>query len=180
MHIVAVDIGNSSTKFALAVPNRLENDLDIIRVSNHEFDVTENLSCFLNFAGPITWSICSVNRTIESMVVDWVSTYRCDDSIFAISESDIPIPSDIQCRKSLGTDRLLASWFSTVLTPRLPIVVVDSGTAVTIDVVNEDGVFAGGFIFPGIEKSLKVLNESTDALPDLVAMQANSIADYSV
>ena len=45
-------------------------------------------------------------------------------------------------------------------------VVVDFGTAVTHDVVSEDGEYLGGVIFPGVEISLEALTERAAALPD--------------
>ena len=48
-----------------------------------------------------------------------------------------------------------------------PVIVIDSGTAVTIDYVDQDSVFQGGVIFPGSESNFRMLAEHTDALPDL-------------
>jgi type III pantothenate kinase len=45
------------------------------------------------------------------------------------------------------------------------IVVADFGTAVTIDIVDDRGVFLGGVICPGFEISARALNESTAQLP---------------
>ncbi|HEX8101888.1 MAG TPA: type III pantothenate kinase [Solirubrobacteraceae bacterium] len=46
-------------------------------------------------------------------------------------------------------------------------VVVDFGTAVTFDVVSEDGEYLGGIIFPGVEISLDALAERAAALPKI-------------
>ncbi len=46
-------------------------------------------------------------------------------------------------------------------------VVVDFGTAVTFDVVSEDGEYLGGIIFPGVEISLEALTERAAALPKI-------------
>ncbi len=46
-------------------------------------------------------------------------------------------------------------------------VVVDFGTAVTFDVVSEDGEYLGGIIFPGVEISLEALSERAAALPKI-------------
>jgi type III pantothenate kinase len=45
------------------------------------------------------------------------------------------------------------------------VVVADFGTAVTIDLVDENGVFLGGVICPGFEISAKSLKENTAQLP---------------
>jgi type III pantothenate kinase len=46
-------------------------------------------------------------------------------------------------------------------------VVVDFGTAVTFDVVSEEGEYLGGIIFPGVEISLEALSERAAALPKI-------------
>ena len=46
-----------------------------------------------------------------------------------------------------------------------PLIVVDSGTATTFDVVGADGAFEGGIISPGINLSQKALHEAASALP---------------
>jgi len=45
------------------------------------------------------------------------------------------------------------------------VVVADFGTAVTIDLVDDNGVFRGGVICPGFEISAKSLKDSTAQLP---------------
>jgi len=46
-----------------------------------------------------------------------------------------------------------------------PLIVVDSGTATTFDVVGEDGGFEGGVIAPGINLSMQALHDAAAKLP---------------
>lgn len=46
-----------------------------------------------------------------------------------------------------------------------PLIIVDSGTATTFDVVAEDGAFEGGAIAPGINLSMQALHEAAARLP---------------
>ncbi len=46
-----------------------------------------------------------------------------------------------------------------------PVVVVDFGTAVTFDIVNQKGNYIGGIIAPGLALMTKYLNEKTALLP---------------
>lgn len=48
---------------------------------------------------------------------------------------------------------------------RLPAIVVDFGTATTIDAISADGVYLGGAISPGLQISLQALFERTARLP---------------
>ncbi len=49
--------------------------------------------------------------------------------------------------------------------PGRPAVVIDVGTAVTVDLVSAAGAFLGGAILPGIAMSARALHEFTDLLP---------------
>lgn len=81
---------------------------------------------------------------------------------------DIPIP----VRHSLtddaaalvGQDRLLCAIGAFALTGQA-CVVVDLGTAMTVDFVDGQGVFHGGAIAPGLSMMLGSLHDRTDALP---------------
>ena len=69
----------------------------------------------------------------------------------------------------LGADRwasLVAAWRRSTADQLFPpaCIVVNAGTAVTIDALHVDGVFRGGLILPGIRLMLKALAENTSAL----------------
>lgn len=50
----------------------------------------------------------------------------------------------------LGVDRYCALLAARVRDPGQPVVLVDAGTAVTVDVLRDDGVHLGGYILPGL------------------------------
>ena len=57
---------------------------------------------------------------------------------------------------SLGSDRFFAMLGAMEHFPKKPLLVIDIGSAMTFDVINEDGYHQGGLIMPG----LKVLRKS--------------------
>ena len=66
----------------------------------------------------------------------------------------------------VGIDRLWTPWPPIACaTPGRPAVVVDVGSAITVDLVSADGAFLGGAILPGIGMSARALHEFTDLLP---------------
>ena len=68
--------------------------------------------------------------------------------------------------RRVGIDRLLnAIAVNELRDPQRPAVIVDSGTATTVDLVTADGAFAGGAILPGLALSAKALHEYTALLP---------------
>ena len=64
--------------------------------------------------------------------------------------------------RRLGCDRWLAMLGARALYPDQAVMVVDSGTALTLDVVGGDGVFQGGLICPGLNTMVRSMTESTD------------------
>ena len=56
-------------------------------------------------------------------------------------------------------------YYANILFKNTPVIIIDFGTATTVDVINSDGIYDGGIITPGIELSLKILSERTAKLP---------------
>jgi type III pantothenate kinase len=63
-----------------------------------------------------------------------------------------------------GADRLVNAIGAGMVYPG-PLVVIDSGTATTFDIVAADGAFEGGIIAPGINLSMQALHEAAAKLP---------------
>ena len=80
--------------------------------------------------------------------------------------SEIPLNADVDAPAKVGVDRLLTAFAAVRLfAPNRTAIVVDSGTATTIDLVTSDGVFRGGSILPGLRLSAYALHDYTARLP---------------
>jgi type III pantothenate kinase len=66
--------------------------------------------------------------------------------------------------EEVGADRLVNAIGAAYLY-KGPLIVIDSGTATTFDIIGEDGGFEGGIIAPGINLSMKALHEAAAKLP---------------
>ena len=77
---------------------------------------------------------------------------------------DLGIAVHIQKPSEAGADRLVNAIGAHITYPG-PLLIVDSGTATTFDVVGEDGAFEGGAIAPGINLSMQALHEAAARLP---------------
>ncbi len=167
MQLIAADIGNSSTKVAIdhaASDSRwcmesifrndeqLDFDMSALDVSNE----------------PAFWSVSSVNRTREKSLEMWINEHRPNDRFHLISPDDVGLKTDVESRTKLGRDRLIEAWMAVKLNDNAdPVIIIDAGTAVTVDYVDHNSVFQGGVIFPGADSNFRMLGEYTDALPDL-------------
>ncbi len=68
--------------------------------------------------------------------------------------------------KSVGGDRIVAA-VAAVAQFEGPIIIIDMGTATTLDVVDKGGSYIGGMILPGVKVSLNALVGNTAQLPQI-------------
>ncbi len=112
------------------------------------------------------WYAVSVHRQLELQFSTWLRTQRPQDEYILLRASSFPIEIDVRAPERVGTDRLAAAVAANDLrSPQRAAIVVDAGTAITVDVVTRDGVFRGGAILPGIQTAAAALAQATDALP---------------
>ena len=78
--------------------------------------------------------------------------------------AELGIPIRIQKPSEAGADRLVNA-IGGYLKYGGPLILIDSGTATTLDVVGEDGAFEGGVISPGINLSMQALHSAAARLP---------------
>lgn len=95
--------------------------------------------------------------------------------------SQFPIAIDVDVPERVGTDRLLNAIAANRLRqPTQGAIVVDSGTATTVDLISRTGAFCGGAILPGLLLSARALHEYTSVLPFVPMPQAGDPAPPSV
>lgn len=86
----------------------------------------------------------------------------------AVHYHHVPMPIQYQTPETLGIDRLLAAMGARVLFPEGPLLILDAGTCITVDLVTEALGFEGGTIHPGMALRLKAMHSFTGALPELL------------
>ena len=170
MNRIAVDIGNSAAKFLVGKKDwRLD-------YGDEQFDENfRKLRSTCSADEAVVWVVVSVNQNRCDQLKLLVEQTFPQDRFLVVSNEDVPLKSQVKNRELLGTDRLVAAFAASHRhAPPVPVIVIDAGTAVTIDVVTIDQigqpVFAGGLIFPGAQASAKALHGSTDQLPDISDM----------
>jgi type III pantothenate kinase len=145
-----------------------------IRHDTGEFDSNRLVAwCNEHLANGTTWRIASVHRgavvRLSTVLSDWAMQSKRDCPIRQLTYRDVPIKIRVDEPARVGIDRLLAAAAANWIRQRdRPAIVVDLGTAITVDLVDADGAFAGGAILPGIATSARALAEQTDALPQVL------------
>lgn len=126
------------------------------------------------------WRIASVNRSVMDSLCQCIRSKHPRARIEPIRAGDVGLEIDVLYPDRVGIDRLLAARAALRIVRRgdseqTPIIVVQAGTALTIDWVTERDCFAGGAILPGVGLALQVLAAGTDQLPWL---PTDSITDF--
>jgi type III pantothenate kinase len=88
--------------------------------------------------------------------------------------AELGIPVRILKPKEAGADRLVNA-IGAHLKYAGDLIVIDSGTATTFDVIAADGAFEGGVIAPGINLSLQALHEAAAMLPRIAIQRPDRV-----
>ena len=173
------DFGNSFLKFARETPQGLSKN--IVRITNDDFRPSKDLGGIKRLLTdkPIIWHVGSVNSRAERILKEFVGSQRKEDRVRIYLLNHMRIETTVDRPNSIGKDRLMASIAANELkSPKKAAIIIDAGTAVTVDAIDENGVFLGGVIFPGLQTAFKSLADHTDALPSLTINRNIWQTDY--
>jgi type III pantothenate kinase len=88
--------------------------------------------------------------------------------------TELGIPVRTLKPSEVGSDRLVnALGALAVHSP--PLIIVDSGTAITLDVISADGAFEGGIIAPGVHLSMEALHSAAAKLPRIALQRPRRV-----
>lgn len=171
--LVAIDIGNSDVKLAVIRHGRV---LAVRRAATRSlvaaYDVDGLLADALG-VDPAGIGGGSTGAAIEalalvSVVPRWTEAAtdlarRLGRPLLVAGPATIPIPVHVPQAERVGADRLLDA-FAALRLHGAPVIVVDLGTATTVDAVDVAGAFVGGAIAAGMELSIAALASRTAQL----------------
>ena len=155
---LTIDMGNTRVKYAVfdggtVVSDGCSEEFDeavIDRILAAHPGITQAIVATTR--GPVDDTVALVRRRIG----------RC---LRLSPQLPLPIRNGYTTPETLGEDRLAAAVGAASLYPGRNLLIVDFGTAITIDQVSADGVFRGGNISPGVQMRFRALHDYTAALP---------------
>lgn len=158
-----VDIGNTLIK--VAVMEEQKTLLSQVFASAEEIDVEHLREQFPHLMLAIVASTGAQTTTVAERLR--VAGLRV---LEMTSLTPTPIANDYLTPQTLGVDRLAAAVAAVEVMGCRDCLIVDFGTAITIDLV-ENGVFRGGNISPGMTTRFRALHDYTKRLPECSASE---------
>lgn len=151
-NILDLDIGNSRIKWRLSAGRYGVNETNVLEdFFAIDFGVLDRVRIS-----------CVSNKNTQGRVVDFFSQKCLHDPEVAVSQSYCAgLKNNYKYSESLGVDRWLASLAAWKKTEKNAILVIDAGSALTIDTVSDKAEFLGGYIIPGLEMMQKALVGNT-------------------
>lgn len=165
IHTVAIDVGNSAVKIAIRINQTMAHHSIGIGPTGWEQQAIQWVQQQLGARGTC-WRVASVHQAAAMKLERAIGGAKPDADFQLITHHDVPMPANVDHPERLGIDRLLGAYAAmNQLGPG--IVVVDAGTAVTVDWVDQQGEFSGGVILPGLGLQSRSLQRETEALPQI-------------
>jgi type III pantothenate kinase len=176
--LLAIDIGNSTTKFGLYDEEGLTDKITILTGPDQTAasifeDVGDRLPATLDGI-----FISSVVKEVNKSYIDFGSVYFGISPFFLDHTFDFGFSINYFPPEDCGADRL-ADALAAVHKYGAPCIVCDFGTATTIDIVSENNVYLGGIITPGIDTLASALFEKTSKLPKVTIMRPDQFVGNS-
>ena len=168
--ILAIDIGNTNVVLAIgdgqAIRHqlRLETNADL-PAADYSHEIAEWLDgCKAVVTGAIVASVVpAVTQTIVAVVAELT---QVPPMVIGTTGVDLGIAVNIDMPEQAGADRLVNAVGALAHHP-LPAIILDFGTATTLDLVGADGAYEGGIIAPGVALSITALDHAAAQLPRL-------------
>lgn len=154
-----IDIGNSVAKLAVFDSNEI---VEVRHCSNQTLDQLSDLCNRYVIEKGILSSVITLNEECQKQLD------ALNIPIIKLSyRTPVPIKNLYQTPQTLGMDRLAAVVGANYLQPGKPLLVIDAGTCITYDFIDEGGQYQGGNISPGKRMRFKALHSFTDKLPEI-------------
>ena len=169
--VLLFDIGNTSIKIGLADREKVLASYTLCTDTRQTADnLGLTLLTLLGHAGVSAGQIAacaasSVSPAFEPLLRDAVERYLGCPLYRVGRDLEVPLQNCYERPEEVGEDRLVGAYAARRLHPQTPsLLVVDFGTAMTIDCVRGDA-YMGGLIFPGPATALAALSREAAKLP---------------
>lgn len=164
---LVIDVGNSAVKLAVFDGFKL---VSVTKESKTRL-VSTVKSLIKKFK--ISDTIISKVGRLSPQTTDKIS--HLTNLIVLSSDTLLPFQNCYKTPETLGVDRLALAAAAVLHYPHQNVLVIDAGTCVTYDFVNENHQYLGGAISPGLTMRYKAMHTFTEKLPLLKPSSTNML-----
>ncbi len=156
--LLAIDVGNTRIKAAVFEGTNL-----VEQFAFAVLDFNKNMNSILtkhqNCTDLIVASVGKLNKNDFSAFNNQLKVHIIDN------EFSVPFQNLYQTPKTLGIDRMVLALGAVLKFPKQNRLVIDAGTCITYDFIDENDTYLGGAISPGIHLRYHALHNYTANLP---------------
>jgi len=144
-----IDAGNTRVKWALAAS---QSDISAESCIIKSGVLDGDWSALNDYADEVdsVWLSCVASEQTRDLITFQIKAlFGLESNVVTVSSAAAGMVNSYQDLGKLGVDRWLAALGARALVAEGDLVVIDAGTAVTIDLVSAENRFEGGVILPG-------------------------------
>jgi type III pantothenate kinase len=168
---LVADVGNTRIKWGLVLPGEIRvavapsDDPAVWARQLRDWSVDD----------PAEWAVAGVHPKHVDQLVTWLRERKSAVHVIA-DYRELPLRINVDAPEKVGIDRLLNAVAAVARVPLgSPTVIIDAGSAVTVDLVDETSTFRGGSIFPGLRLMAQALHQFTAKLPLVERFEARDL-----
>jgi len=159
---VVVDVGNTRVKWGLCSAQAV---VAMAALPADDPAAWERQREQWTLPTPAVWVLAGVQPSRLEVLAEWLRQ-RHDHVCILRDPRQLPLTVLLEHPEKAGIDRLLdAVAANSRRRAKVPAVLIDAGSAVTIDWLDENGAFRGGAIMPGFRLMAQALHDHTALLP---------------
>lgn len=177
-NVLLADVGNSRIKLALV--SAVSQGMPLLErryeLDSRDFSYDDFESWLMAVVSPsTTFYIASVCDTaaaqLETAISSINGTRQLRIQLHRVHSSDLPLKVKTEQPDRVGVDRLAAATAAShLVSSNNGCIIIDCGTAATVDMVGSDSQFLGGAILPGPALLARCLADGTSLLPEVSSL----------
>jgi type III pantothenate kinase len=170
--ILTIDVGNTRIKSAVFENNTLV-EVFVFSNENCEKSIKNIFVKFDKIRNLVVASVGKLQKETFEAFSDQVKIH------FITRENNFPFQNNYSTPQTLGIDRMVLAAGAVLQFPKQNRLVIDAGTCVTYDFIDENNNYLGGAISPGIRLRYESMHNYTAKLPLLTIEEPENIIGNS-
>lgn len=176
--LLTIDVGNTNMVFGVFENDKLVGTFRLTTTENRTSDEIGLILC--QYFHSIHINLSFIEDVIIASVVPQLMYAITNAMVKYIGKRPIVVDQDVFPRvmyegdERLGADRSVCCE-AALAKYKAPIIVLDLGTATTIDAISETGWYMGGCIFAGLQTSTEALYSKTAKLPRIELIKPTTV-----